>query len=168
MADLRYAFRVLARTPVVSLIVMASLALGIGANMAIFSIIHQVLLRTMPVQAPEELVFFYQPGPAQGRTSTDDRDMPAFHHPMFRDLQEKPSSFMGIAGFRDGENAAESQLDGGLRAHLVRSKEADRQEVAERLEKMRIAEDAELVETQSRRCAAPLDLRTVSRVCLCP
>ncbi len=100
MADLRYAFRVLARTPVVSLIVMASLALGIGANMAIFSIIHQVLLRTMPVQAPEELVFFYQPGPAQGRTSTDDRDMPAFHHPMFRDLQEKQSSFTGIAGFR--------------------------------------------------------------------
>ncbi|MBL8178011.1 MAG: ABC transporter permease [Bryobacterales bacterium] len=101
MADLRYAFRVLARTPVVSLIVVASLALGIGANTAMFSIIHQVLLRAMPVQAPEELVFFYQPGPAQGRTSTDDRDMPSFSHPMFRDLQERQSPFTGLAGFRN-------------------------------------------------------------------
>lgn len=100
MADFRYAFRILARTPIVSLIVVASLALGIGANTAIFSIFHQVLLRAMPVHAPEELVFFYQPGPTQGRSSTDDQDMPSFSHPMFRDLQEKQSSFTGIAGFR--------------------------------------------------------------------
>ncbi|MFN7935470.1 MAG: ABC transporter permease [Bryobacteraceae bacterium] len=100
MADIRYAFRVLARTPIVSLIVVASLALGIGANTAIFAIIHQVILRSLPVQAPEELVFFYQPGPAQGRTSTDDRDMPSFHHPMFRELQERQTAFTGIAGFR--------------------------------------------------------------------
>ncbi|MBS1827162.1 MAG: ABC transporter permease [Acidobacteria bacterium] len=100
MADIRYAFRVLARTPIISLIVVASLALGIGANTAIFSMIHQIILRSLPVEAPEELAFFYQPGPAQGRTSSDDKDMPAFHHPMFRELQQRQTSFTGIAGFR--------------------------------------------------------------------
>ena len=66
MNDFRYALRLLARTPVISAVLVLSLALGIGANTAIFSLTHQVLLRLLPVPHPEELVFFYHPGPAQG------------------------------------------------------------------------------------------------------
>ncbi len=77
-----------------------SLALGIGANTAIFTILDQILLRGLPVRHPEQLVFFYQPGPVQGRSSTDEGGMPSFSYPMFRDLQKKQTSFAGIAGMR--------------------------------------------------------------------
>ncbi|MBI3680305.1 MAG: ABC transporter permease [Acidobacteria bacterium] len=100
MRDLRFAWRTLARTPVVSLVVVLSLALGIGANTAMYSLLDQVLLRALPVRNPEDLVFFYHPGPVQGRSTTDDRDMPAFSYPMFRELQEKQAPFTGLAGFR--------------------------------------------------------------------
>jgi len=54
--DLRYAMRVLSRTPVITGVAILSLALGIGANTAIFSLINSVMLRFLPVQRPEELV----------------------------------------------------------------------------------------------------------------
>jgi predicted permease len=54
--DIRYALRILGRTPVITAIAILSLALGIGANTAIFSLIDSVMLRFLPVQKPEELV----------------------------------------------------------------------------------------------------------------
>src|SRR3954469_6373971 len=56
MTDLRDAFRALRATPVVSTVAILSLALGIGANTAIFSIVNALMLRVLPVQAPERLV----------------------------------------------------------------------------------------------------------------
>src|SRR6266404_7858958 len=62
--DLRYAFRMLARTPVVTILILASLAIGIGANSAIFSVIHALLLRPLPYPQPERLaaVWLHSPG----------------------------------------------------------------------------------------------------------
>ena len=54
--DVRYAMRLLARTPVITAVAILSLALGIGANTAIFSLVDTVRLRLLPVQKPEELV----------------------------------------------------------------------------------------------------------------
>jgi putative ABC transport system permease protein len=56
LQDLRYAVRMLGRSPGLSAAVILSMALGIGANTAIFSLIHTLLLRPLPVAAPEELV----------------------------------------------------------------------------------------------------------------
>jgi len=62
--DLRYAIRTLRKTPVLTTVVVLSLALGIGANTAIFSLINCVILRMLPVQKPQELalVFTQRPG----------------------------------------------------------------------------------------------------------
>ena len=54
--DLRYSFRVMAKTPSLTTVAILSLALGIGANTAIFTLINALLLRDLPVRQPEQLV----------------------------------------------------------------------------------------------------------------
>src|SRR5438046_4750271 len=56
--DLRYAFRGLARSPLFTSVALVSIALGIGANTAIFTLVDQVLLRRLPVKDPGQLVLF--------------------------------------------------------------------------------------------------------------
>jgi predicted permease len=90
----------MARTPVFSGIAILSLALGIGANTAMFSLLNQFLLRTLPVQNPQELVFLYHPGPAQGSYSSDEDGDPSFSYPMFREMQKEQTPFAGLAGAR--------------------------------------------------------------------
>jgi len=75
-----------------------SLALGIGANPAIFSLLDQVVLRTLPVKNPEELNYLYHPGPAQGSSWTDEAGGPSFSYPMFRELQKEQTPFTALAG----------------------------------------------------------------------
>ncbi|HUQ86266.1 MAG TPA: ABC transporter permease [Vicinamibacterales bacterium] len=64
--DLKLAVRGLFRSPLFSIVAILSLALGIGANTAIFTLIDQILLRKLPVKNPEELVMLYQSGPHSG------------------------------------------------------------------------------------------------------
>lgn len=65
MANLRLGCRTLPKTPFITAVAVLSLALGIGANPAIFSLFNQVLLRELPVRAPHELVNLANPGPAR-------------------------------------------------------------------------------------------------------
>ncbi len=98
MQSLRLVIRGLGRTPLFTLIAIVSLALGIGANTAVFSLLHQVLLRTLPVQNPSELVYFYSPGPRYGNVSGDEDGDPEFNYPTFRALQKEQTVFAGLAG----------------------------------------------------------------------
>src|SRR5580698_6888727 len=100
MANLKVILRGMMRTPVFSSIAVVSLALGIGANTAMFSLLDQFLLRTLPVKNPEELVFLYHPGPAQGSVSNDEDGGPSFSYPMFREMQKEQTPFSGLAGGR--------------------------------------------------------------------
>ncbi|MBS1855618.1 MAG: ABC transporter permease [Acidobacteria bacterium] len=100
MPSLRIVLRGLARSPLFAAVAILSLALGIGANTAMFSLLDQILLRTLPVRNPEELVCLYHPGPLQGNISTDESGGAAFSYPMFRNLQKRQTPFTGIAGAR--------------------------------------------------------------------
>lgn len=92
--DLRYALRNLRRTPVFTTVAVLSLALGIGANTAIFSLLDQVLLRLLPVKNPQELVQVYiGPGPFSG-SSRGNRDNVSY--PLYRDLRDRNQVFSGI------------------------------------------------------------------------
>lgn len=99
MHNLKLAARMLLKTPFVTAIAILSLALGIGANSAIFSLFDQLLLRRLPVPKPGELVNMGAPGPKPGMTncgqagSCDD----VFSYPMFRDLERSQKTLSGIA-----------------------------------------------------------------------
>jgi predicted permease len=99
MADVKLAFRTLFRTPFVTAVAILSLALGIGANSAIFSLFNQILLRPLPVHAPEELVNLSAPGPKPGSQSCGPAGGCAdvFSYPMFLDLEKGQTVFAGIA-----------------------------------------------------------------------
>jgi predicted permease len=97
--NLRFAFRLLWKTPFVTIVAIASLALGIGANAAIFSLFNQILLRPLPVSDPGALVNFTAPGPNPGSQScgmAGDCDA-VFSYPMFRDLEREQKVFTGVA-----------------------------------------------------------------------
>ena len=99
MRSIRLAFRTLFRTPFVTTIAVLSLALGIGANAAIFSLFDQILLRPLPVREPDQLVNLGNPGPKPGSQScgqAGDCDE-VFSYRMFRDLEQRQTVFTGIA-----------------------------------------------------------------------
>ena len=99
MTNLKLALRTLFRTPFVTAVAILSLALGIGANAAIFSIFNQMLLSNLPVQQPEALVNLSSPGPKQGSTSCNNAGScdDVFSYPMFRDIQKMQTVFTDVA-----------------------------------------------------------------------
>ena len=64
--DLRFGLRTLRRSPLYTTVAVLSLALGIGANTAIFSLLNQVMLRMLPVAEPERLAVFHTEGQRNG------------------------------------------------------------------------------------------------------
>src|SRR5262249_18474129 len=94
--DLRYALRTLAKAPAFTTIVVLTLALGIGANTAIFTLMDQVLLRALPVKEPERLVVVDAPGPNSGTTHNNSTSLMPISHPMFVDLRDKTTVFAGV------------------------------------------------------------------------
>src|SRR5690606_14212997 len=98
----RLAFRTLFRTPFITAVAVLSLALGIGANAAMFSLFDRMLLRELPVQAPHELVNLANPGPKPGSQTCNNQGSceEVFSYPMFRDLEKAQQVFTGMAGHR--------------------------------------------------------------------
>jgi predicted permease len=98
MSNLKFAIRTLFKTPFVTTVAIASLALGIGANAAIFSLFNQILLRPLPVPEPDRLVNLGAPGPKPGSNSCGQQGgcEYVFSYPMFRDLEKAQTSFTGL------------------------------------------------------------------------
>jgi predicted permease len=120
MVSPKLALRTLFRTPFVTIVAVVSLALGIGANAAIFSMFDQMLLRPLPVQEPGRLVNMGAPGPKAGSNSCNQAGEcdQVFSYPMFRDLERAQKVFTGIAAHRAfGANLAfkgETLSGGGM------------------------------------------------------
>jgi hypothetical protein len=92
LQDLRYGVRTLLKTPGFTLIAVIALALGIGANTAMFSIVNGVLLRPVPYPEPERLLKLYTSQPQFERSSVS--------YPNFLDWQRNTRSFEQIAALR--------------------------------------------------------------------
>ena len=98
LADLRYAARVLRKTPAFSLIVIAVLALGIGANTAVFSVVDAVLLRGLPFPRADRLVMIWEKNPSLGAL-IGDRVPVALSN--FMEWQKRATQFESIAGYEE-------------------------------------------------------------------
>jgi predicted permease len=90
--DIQFALRAFRKSPVFTAVALLSLALGIGANTAIFSLLDQVLLRSMPVKSPQELVLLGMNGYHYGSNWGDH----ALSYPMYRDFKANNSVFSGM------------------------------------------------------------------------
>ncbi|HEX9760062.1 MAG TPA: ABC transporter permease, partial [Candidatus Acidoferrales bacterium] len=95
MQDLRYALRMLAKHPGFTLVAILTLALGIGANTAMFSVVNGVLLHPLPMQEPERLVMLWEWNTPQGWQGTVS---PA----NFRDWREQNKVYEGLAAYTRG------------------------------------------------------------------
>jgi len=96
LRDLRYAFRSFRKSPGFAFVAVATLALGIGANAAIFALVDRVFLKSLPVHNPGEIVLLRSPGPSQGHYWTDTVGGMSFSYPMYRELRDRNTVFSGL------------------------------------------------------------------------
>src|SRR5882757_6663406 len=118
--DIRFGLRVLAKNPGFTIIAIITLALGIGANTAIFSLMDQILLRRLPVRNPSELVVVHAPGPKTGRVSSDGDDSESFSYLMYKGLRDGAANVIGLVArsSSDASLASQGQTERG-RLELV-------------------------------------------------
>jgi predicted permease len=97
LADLRYAIRVLWRSPLFTAVAILSLALGIGANTAIFTLMDQIVLRKLPIKDPDSLVMLYQRGSHMGSNMGNRMHS----YPVYQDYQQKAEPLSEVIARRE-------------------------------------------------------------------
>jgi predicted permease len=121
LQDGRYAFRLLRKNPGFALVAVLTLALGIGGNTAVFSVMNSVLLRSLPLPRPEQLVYLVLPnGKPDGASNTGD-DSTSFSEPVFEQLRTDHAAFsdlmayiplaIGKTAVRIGQDPEEAEAD---------------------------------------------------------
>ena len=119
--DIRYALRQFRNNPGFTLTAVVTLALGIGANTAIFTLLDQALLRSLPVKDPAKLVLLRFNGRDSGHLHDYGGDQgDYFSYPMYRDLRDKNAVFSGlIATTRADAGVLWNNSPGLAKAELV-------------------------------------------------
>src|SRR5271169_801195 len=90
--DLRFSFRAIRRSPLFASVAILSLAIGIGANTAIFTLMDQLMLRLLPIKDPDQLVMLYQRGAHNGNNMGDRMHS----YPIYQDLQQRAAPFSEV------------------------------------------------------------------------
>src|ERR1039458_9171542 len=118
--DLLYGVRALRRSPVFTTAAVLSLALGIGANTAIFSLLYQVVLRSLPIADPERLVAVHgsYSGPGDSSSSWSTNSESVFPYPFYLDLRDRDPALAVLAcasapvriAWRSGTQAAQAEI----------------------------------------------------------
>ena len=89
-ADLVYVTRMLRRSPAFAVVAIASIALGVGANTLVFSVVNALVLRPLPVRHPSEIVF----------VENANREFPSQSFPNYQDLRDRNRAFTGLIAYR--------------------------------------------------------------------
>jgi hypothetical protein len=122
LVQVRYTIRSLAKSPGFTVVVIATLALGIGANTAIFTIVHGVLLRPLDCPKPEQLMYLTAESPVTGNTRN------ALSAPEYAEFRQMNRSFAEVGAYETGGAAyttGEVNLAAGDRPLRVRSISVD-------------------------------------------
>ncbi|HEY7405467.1 MAG TPA: ABC transporter permease [Candidatus Angelobacter sp.] len=116
MQDLRYAVRVLRKSPAFAVVAIITLSLGIGANAAIFSVVNGVLLRPLPYEDPSRLVYVFSHAPERGLPDS------VTSPPDFRTLRERNRTLVNLSALYTASfNLATGQQPERLRGEIVSS-----------------------------------------------
>src|SRR5579864_241037 len=107
--DVRYGLRLLGKNPGFTAVAILTLALGIGANTAIFSLVDTVMLKMLPVQKPEELMVVGMLSPGDDEPNTN------FTNPLWEQVRDRQDVFSGVFTW----GGARFNLSGGGESHLV-------------------------------------------------
>ena len=97
LQDIRYAIRMLRKAPAFTSVAVLTLALGIGANTAIFTVVNALLLKMLPVNQPEQLVVVGDPSRVNGRSNGTPRT-DIFSYPLYKELRDNNFVFSGLCG----------------------------------------------------------------------
>src|SRR5262245_38934929 len=111
--DLRHALRILAGTPGFTTVAILSLALGIGANTAIFSLVNSVLMTPLPVRNPHELVILTDPTVQGTSIGMEDGERSLLTYSEFRQLQEQTGTFVSLMASGSSLQRTEARVAGG-------------------------------------------------------
>src|SRR5690349_19797539 len=95
LQDIRYGLRLLIKGPVFTSVAVVTLALGVGANTAIFTLVNALLLKMLPIKAPQELLVVGDPTRVNDRSSgTPQTDL--FSYPLYKELRDHSTVFSGL------------------------------------------------------------------------
>jgi predicted permease len=112
LQDIRHSLRLLAKSPGFTLVALLSLALGIGANTAIFTLLNAILLRPLPVQNPQQLVLFGHGSQIGSTDGLPDQSWDLFSYPFYREFTKKTQAFSGVAAVSSVQFATHSSISG--------------------------------------------------------
>ncbi|HEX4809627.1 MAG TPA: permease prefix domain 1-containing protein [Bryobacteraceae bacterium] len=113
LRDIRFGTRMLASNPGFTTVAVVTLALGIGANTAIFSLLNAVLLRTLPVHQPHELVLFGKGQWVGSQNTLPDRSWQLFSYPFLREFRQKNQVFSDVAALDSIEFSPHGRVASG-------------------------------------------------------
>ncbi len=116
--DLRFGVRGLTKTPGFTFVRLLSLALGIGANTSIFTLLNAVIFRPLPVPQPQQLYLFGKGAWVGSMDGMPSRSWQLFSNPFFKDFAEQTPSFSGVAAQSISRWAATFRWDGGAIEHV--------------------------------------------------